>query len=234
MIIICVHNKKTKIVPKNNWIKPISCGDLDFEDDELLSGKSKDNINHLNSVYAELTSHYWMWKNILHEDYYGLCHYRRYLNFTNEKINNLYDLVKESQKETAYNIIKNYDIILPEPIAFSVNIEQQYKQCKPAIHWDLYIEIICSLYPKYIKNIDFFTRTNFLHPCNIFLSNKEIFNDYSKELFNISNIFYKNLTYPENQPDNRYVGYLSERFLNLYVYTNKIKHTQVKIIITDQ
>ena len=230
IIILSAYHKKNEIIPNNDWIKPISCGSFQFDNkDNLLSDNIKDNISHLNDVYAELTCHYWMWKNISDKNYYGLCHYRRYLNFSNCEIYNINDIIKESQKKEAYIILKEYDMIIPEAIQLGTSIEEQYKGCKPAIHWDLYIEIICSLYPKYSNYIDFFKTTNHLHACNIFLANKEVFNNYSEELFNISNLFYKNITYPKNQPDKRYVGYLSERFLNLYINVNKIKYKQVKM-----
>lgn len=43
-----------------------------------------DNISDLAKYFSELSVQYWAWKNA-DVNYYGLCHYRRYLSFSNKK-----------------------------------------------------------------------------------------------------------------------------------------------------
>ncbi len=50
---------------------------------KILGDDTGDNISAKKENLSELTVQYWAWKNI-EADYYGLCHYRRYLSFTDE------------------------------------------------------------------------------------------------------------------------------------------------------
>lgn len=49
----------------------------------ILWDDTWDNISDRNWEYAELTAHYWVWKNydLSNVDYVWFCHYRRYLTF---------------------------------------------------------------------------------------------------------------------------------------------------------
>lgn len=88
-IIVACH--KASFLPHNPLLFPTQVGaklsqnrmEGMFHDDE------GDNISEKNASYCELTEQYWAWKN-LDADYYGLCHYRRFLLFakTEEKRNN--------------------------------------------------------------------------------------------------------------------------------------------------
>lgn len=49
----------------------------------MLGDNTGDNISSKKNQYSELTVQYWAWKN-QDADYYGLCHYRRYLSFATE------------------------------------------------------------------------------------------------------------------------------------------------------
>lgn len=49
----------------------------------FLGDDTGNNISEKKYQYSELTVQYWAWKNV-DVDYYGLCHYRRYLNFSDK------------------------------------------------------------------------------------------------------------------------------------------------------
>lgn len=51
----------------------------------LFGDDTGDNISEKRNRFCELTVQYWAWKNI-DADYYGLCHYRRYLSFLDDNI----------------------------------------------------------------------------------------------------------------------------------------------------
>ena len=64
---------------------PVRCGAVFDERDNItmLGDDTGDNISEKRESFCELTVLYWAWKNVK-ADYYGLCHYRRYFNFSDK------------------------------------------------------------------------------------------------------------------------------------------------------
>ena len=62
---------------------PVRCGAVyDLENPMgILGDDTGDNISERRMSFCEFTVQYWAWKNC-NADYYGLCHYRRYLSFS--------------------------------------------------------------------------------------------------------------------------------------------------------
>lgn len=70
------------LVP-NPLYYPIRCGAVfDHIPTKTIPGDNTgDNISEKRMSFCEFTVQYWAWKNV-DADYYGLCHYRRYLDFS--------------------------------------------------------------------------------------------------------------------------------------------------------
>ena len=62
---------------------PVRCGAVYDKRKEItmLGDDTGDNISEKRMTFNELTIQYWAWKNCT-ADYYGFCHYRRYLSFS--------------------------------------------------------------------------------------------------------------------------------------------------------
>ena len=82
-----VSMHKESALPDLPMIYPIQVGaalaDRHF-DGVLHDDEGTDQISKLNKSYCEMTAQYWAWKNA-DADYYGFCHYRRYLSFSDER-----------------------------------------------------------------------------------------------------------------------------------------------------
>lgn len=65
---------------------PVRCGAVydERENVTMLGDDTGDNISEKRMTFNELTVQYWAWKNV-QADYYGLCHYRRFFSFSEEK-----------------------------------------------------------------------------------------------------------------------------------------------------
>lgn len=109
---------------------PVRCGAV-FDknpDSPLLGDNTGDNISEKRMTLCEFTVQYWAWKNV-EADYYGLCHYRRYLSFgAREEKPNDHGLVPcpmlNRSAMARYGLtdadkmrseIKQYDLLYPQP-----------------------------------------------------------------------------------------------------------------------
>lgn len=122
-----------------------------------------DNISIKNKVYLETTGHYWVLKNDLLSEYVGIEHCcRQFLEF--------------DTKDKVLEILKEYDIILPQKAFGDNTIEQNYALCH--IFNDL---VVCKdilydmdynlgeMFDKYVRNEKSF------YWSNIFITRWDIF-----------------------------------------------------------
>lgn len=242
-IFICTH-KKFKNPITNNVYKTLSVGNnKELFDSDVIRDNTGDNISDMNGFYSELTGTYWVWKNYDIKEYVGICHYRRYFDFFDDIPNDNED----------------YDIILPTPEFFSESVYQHYAKNHNEKDLKLVCDIMVDKYnvPHEIIN-EVFNNQTYMHCCNMFITNKTIFNEYCEFIFgimdeylkynNISNIndiynmiennkneYLKEL-YPNNdiKYQSRIGGCCGERLLNIFVKWKGLKIKCVNIAYTEQ
>lgn len=173
-----------------------------------------DNISSKNREYCELTALYWIWKND-HSKYAGLCHYRRHFRL--------------DKAMCAKLVNSDIDVILTIPILNFPNVRSAYVHDHIESDWNVMMDAIKKLHSEYIGTAQDFQNGNFYYAYNMFITRKEIFDDYCAWLFPILLYCEQNCVKKENKYQNRYIGFLAERLLSIYFLHNKDSYKIVHI-----
>lgn len=183
---------------------PVRCGAVfDRENPMAIAGDDTgDNISEKRMSFCELTVQYWAWKNA-QADYYGLCHYRRYLSFSPVQYPVLDDGMVHAAaitKRTAEKyglkdasgqreLISQNDIVIPEgsfvpdlttPKGRKKTVEELWRAYAGQLfEWvavDIMFQLIGEMSPQYLRAAnEYFAGTTAWH-CNCFVMERELFN----------------------------------------------------------
>lgn len=177
-----------------------------------ITDDTGDNISLLNVNYSELTGLYWVWKNVLPLEkdkenvWYGLAHYRRFLNISDEDL-------KRLDKSTV-------DTILPFPMPYEPDIEAHHRRYLSADDWDAVICALKEVAPEYASAAPRILKTHWLYNYNIFISRGKIFDDYCNFLFPVL-MRVNELRNPDGRRADRYIGYIAETLNTIYHIYNR-------------
>jgi hypothetical protein len=229
-ILVCVH--KNDYVRSDAMYMPIHAGkaisdvDLGFQGDD-----TGDNISAKNPNYCELTALYWAWKNLKDIDYIGLNHYRRYFKFSCLPFKTYKTCSTEQfleMKDTTFILDKHlggHDIILAKKYTMPCSVADDY--CKDLYSEDyrLLKKVVHDLFPDYYYSfcnvMEHNNKCSFGH---LFITKREIFDDYCKWIFAILTEVEKLANIKEYSIyQARVFAFMAERLLNVYVSKNKLK-----------
>ncbi len=206
---------------------------------------TEENISTLNNIYNELTGHYWMWKNIKDEDYYGLCHYRRYFNFNNHT--NRYPRIGKALLSSRRNSLNSWtaemimakindcDIVVAreEPGASSEypSLKAKFEKEEEEI-FNMWVDCVKDLCPEYLPYVDRYVSQKQEHMFNAFIMKHQFFEEYSRWLFDILFLFEKKIRERFGDDDiERMCGYIGEHLLNVYlIYKKDTSDVRIKVM----
>lgn len=209
--------------PNLNWLIPLQVGS-ELTNDRVadLQDNVGNNISIKNPNYCELTALYWIWKNVLGEDgYYGLYHYRRWLNIDEKDMDNI--------------IENNVDVILPYPTLHEPDIREHHRRYIKESDWEATLITLKEISPDYFKVYNEIFSQEYFYNYNILVAKAKVLEDYCNWLFPILERV-EELSKPKSiNRNDRYIGYIAENLLTLYFMYNKnqlnIVHTGRKMII---
>lgn len=173
------------------------------------------NISDKNGNYSELTGLYWIWKNRMQNEkyksgtYYGLCHYRRQLDL--------------SQDDPLRLIENDIDVVLPYPMPYEPNIEAHHERYLSEKEWNAVLQALEELQPEYAKSFQDILNQEYLYNYNIILAKAQVLDDYCSWLFPILFKIEQILDPEGTRKPNRYIGYIGETLETLYFVHNKKK-----------
>ena len=172
----------------------------DIRDDE------GSNISDMNKKCCEITALYWMWKNDK-TDYVGLSHYRRRFIFNEDDI--------------AYIKGNHIDVVLTIPVINTRGIRNQYYMDHSENDFNIMIEEIHKLYPEYDADIKTVENQTYFYAYNMFVMKHSVLDEYCEWLFPILFACEKRIGEKADPYQNRYVGFLAERLLNVFLFHNR-------------
>lgn len=191
-----------------------------------LQDNSGDHISLKNGNYSELTGLYWMWKNrirkkdSLAEGYFGLSHYRRFFELSED------DLVRLT--------LNNIDVVLPYPMPYEPNIEAHHLRYLSDAEWNAVLRALDELQPVYADEFKKILEQQYLYNYNMILAKAEVLNDYCSWLFPLLFRIEELADSDGKKQPNRYIGYVGETLETLYFMYNrnhlKIAHTGCRFL----
>nr|WP_321152053.1 DUF4422 domain-containing protein [uncultured Acetatifactor sp.] len=211
------------------WVTPIQVGaSLCKERVADILDCDGENISEKNVNYSELTALYWMWKNRLNTpsvkaqyEYYGLVHYRRVLEFTDDDVLRLAD--------------NGVDVVLPYPMPYEPDIEAHHNRYLKEEDWNAVQNAVSGLYPEYGDFFPHVLKQRYLYNYNIVLAKKNVLAEYCDWLFPILEQLEENSVPRGADRADRYVGYAGETLATLYFMYNRdklnIAHTGCRFLI---
>lgn len=210
-------DKKIKVTIKNRpWEKDIQVGTaLTQERIADIADSLGDNISEKNANYCELTALYWLWKNC-NDDFIGLSHYRRRFALCN--------------KDISYIRNNKVDVVLTIPILNVPSVKDMYEKNHILKDWERLEQALYILYPEYLPFFYEVQEGNYYFAYNMMIMSHECLNDYCEWLFSILRKCEDSRTERDTY-QNRYLGFLAERLLSVYVLYHA---DDLNIVYTDK
>lgn len=231
---------------KNPLYYHMRCGAaLDNRQGVSIAGDNTgENISLKKKSYCEFTVQYWAWKNY-DADYYGLCHYRRYLSFADSffpttQIQNFavepqmsYDAIKKhclNNPRKMRREIMSHDVIVSpyyeikgQPINPQACTERELWERQPRLlicnkDIDILFEIIKELFPQYYETALEVLEMDVHRGFNCFIMRRELFYEMCEFEFGVLAEFEKRVNICDRVGSNeRTIGYLGEILYGTYL-----------------
>ena len=164
-------------------------------------------------------------------DVLGMVHYRRF--FVEKKKKNKWGAIA-TRKQIQKRLNKS-DIILPKKRNYFIETNySQYCHAHNAIDLDTTRVIIEEKYPEYLPEFDRQMKKTKGHKFNMFIMKRYAVDEYCEWLFDILFELEKRLDISNySLKDSRVFGYVSERLLDVWLYTKGYSYTEMPVLFME-
>lgn len=224
---IYVATHKDYTAPMDNIYSTLWLGNKKSNNISFLS-EVGDNIAFLNLKINECTGLYWLWKHAK-DDILGLNHYRRFFKLTDSK-----EILTEKEVRL---LLEEYDILVgnavctcpmtnSEYIENSIN-DEAFNNAKQLVQNAImkYQLDYAECYMEVMSGYAFF-------PCNMFITRKELFDQYCEWLFSIiipaAELFDEA---PYDDYSKRAIGFFAERLLTVWLCKHDYRIKELPILL---
>lgn len=235
---------------------PVRCGAVydERENVTMLGDDTGDNISEKRNSFCELTVLYWAWKNIK-ADYYGLCHYRRYLSFADRTYpgdglgQGLLDSMAPqilsdcalTDKDYISKTICQYDLLVSKeycmknvvPNSTCKNVREQWEvYCSSYLkseHFDLLLSLIKKHAPEFYEDAISYMNGKYFRGFNCFIMKRSLLENMCDFMFPILFEFDACIDKSNfSDTQKRAAAYAGEWLFSIWVFHQK-KKTNFKI-----
>jgi Domain of unknown function (DUF4422) len=224
------------------WLTPVAVGN--HQDASMLRDNTGDNIAHLNPYFGEFTTMYWAWKNRNLPDIVGFYHYRRFLHLRGDDFG--FEWEGKIDKGTHYQVNLDYapevldfvtsdeygdrievmmestEAIMGFPMRFDITVPQQWAQCHPTPAFMAFIEALENQYPNQRYQIRNFFASYGQINWPIMIMRRATFIRFCEQLFPLLFSVFKKIGTPYDAYQNRYVCFIVERFIPMWLLLENI------------
>ncbi len=214
-------------------------------DSKYLRDDVGDSISVKNGSYCELTGMYWIWKNISVETnpIVGISHYRRFFCTPGQLRRYVYknELPKPLTRKQYEGLLYKADIIVPKPkSSIRHNVYQLYGLFHNSDDLDKVKSIIVRLTPEYLDAFEKEMKSHRVLFANMFISKKELYDNYCEWLFTILEELEKEIQphnndtlSKEDKYQGRIYGFIAERLLQVWIRKNGLKAVYMPVFNTE-
>lgn len=233
-ILVATHREWQ--MPSSMIYLPIQVGSLNKESIGYQRDDIGDNISHLNPYFSELTGLYWAWKN-LSVDYLGLVHYRRY--FAKDKVKYTPEAPIDSlvlNEAALKDLLDQYDIIVPKKRHYYIEtLYSHYANTLDGNHLNICRDILTDIHPSYLKAFDRVMHQRSGYMFNMFVTKKDISDEYCEWLFPILENLYRKVDVKNLSPfHQRLFGRVSEILWNVWLAEQNYLIKEIPFVYLDK
>jgi hypothetical protein len=114
------------------------------------------------------------------------------------------------------------------------SIEQHFREFHISEHWDILKKRLLRMYPAFEKSFESFCDAKKISFFNMAVGNWKFWDAYFNWLFPLLFEVYSEIKLTGDRYQDRAIGFMAERLINLYVWHHSLKITYLPVVVFDK